>query len=608
MVFRQNFPSYPLLIFVIAAILFLPFLGNVHLFDWDEINFAESAREMLATGNYRRVQIDYQPFWEKPPLFFWLQTLAMSIFGVGEYAARLPNAIFGILTMLSIYYIGKKHYNEQLGVLWAMCYTGSILPHFYFKSGIIDPVFNFFIFTGLYFLAQTLHEIAKRNLTTNITTNTNIPNSAQNKSLRFALFAGILIGLAILTKGPVGFLVPLLCYLVYAITQKFRYVFAWKEVLIFAFSIFFISLFWFGLDIWENGIWFLSTFIAYQIELFTQPVAGHDQPFYYHFVVLFFGCFPISIIALPYLFPFNNLGNNIKQKTYSTTFNSPIVKNASIEHEDSHITDNNNELPLQQWLLIMFWVVLILFSLSTTKIVHYSSLTYYPLTFLAALRLADLVNFRDTWTKRDTVLLATVGTIIGLLFVLLPIVGQNIASITPLIKDDFAVANMQAKVSWQWYESMIGLLYWFAILYALWQFQKSNYRIASNILLPATSIFMFVALYWIVPKIERYTQGSIIDFYKTLEGKNVYIHVLGFKSYAHYFYPRISPNLTDAQRKLSRDTEWLQKGAIDKPVYFITKVVSTNELATLRALPAIQEIRNENGFVIFFRNVEKPKP
>jgi 4-amino-4-deoxy-L-arabinose transferase-like glycosyltransferase len=608
MVFRQNFPSYPLLIFVIAAILFLPFLGNVHLFDWDEINFAESAREMLATGNYRRVQIDYQPFWEKPPLFFWLQTLAMSIFGVGEYAARLPNAIFGILTMLSIYYIGKKHYNEQLGVLWAMCYAGSILPHFYFKSGIIDPVFNFFIFTGLYFLAQTLHEIAKRNLTTNITTNTNIPNSAQNKSLRFALFAGILIGLAILTKGPVGFLVPLLCYLVYAITQKFRYVFAWKEVLIFAFSIFFISLFWFGLDIWENGIWFLSTFIAYQIELFTQPVAGHDQPFYYHFVVLFFGCFPISIIALPYLFAFNNLGNNIKQKTYSTTFNSPIVKNASIEHEDSHITDNNNELPLQQWLLIMFWVVLILFSLSTTKIVHYSSLTYYPLTFLAALRLADLVNFRDTWTKRDTVLLATVGTIIGLLFVLLPIVGQNIASITPLIKDDFAVANMQAKVSWQWYESMIGLLYWFAILYALWQFQKSNYRIASNILLPATSIFMFVALYWIVPKIERYTQGSIIDFYKTLEGKNVYIHVLGFKSYAHYFYPRISPNLTDAQRKLSRDTEWLQKGAIDKPVYFITKVVSTNELATLRALPAIQEIRNENGFVIFFRNVEKPKP
>lgn len=48
-----------------AAILFIPFLGQVHLFDWDEVNFAECAREMLVTKNYLRVQIDFQPFWEK---------------------------------------------------------------------------------------------------------------------------------------------------------------------------------------------------------------------------------------------------------------------------------------------------------------------------------------------------------------------------------------------------------------------------------------------------------------------------------------------------------------------------------------------------------------
>ena len=50
-------------------------LGNVHLFDWDEINFAESAREMIESGDYLRVQINYLPFWEKPPFFFcyfWL--------------------------------------------------------------------------------------------------------------------------------------------------------------------------------------------------------------------------------------------------------------------------------------------------------------------------------------------------------------------------------------------------------------------------------------------------------------------------------------------------------------------------------------------------------
>ena len=57
-------------IIVISLLLFIPFLGDVHLFDWDEINFAEAAREMVITGNYSVVQINYQTFFEKPPLFF----------------------------------------------------------------------------------------------------------------------------------------------------------------------------------------------------------------------------------------------------------------------------------------------------------------------------------------------------------------------------------------------------------------------------------------------------------------------------------------------------------------------------------------------------------
>jgi 4-amino-4-deoxy-L-arabinose transferase-like glycosyltransferase len=64
----MNKKLYPFIIFVSAVIFFIPFLGSVHLFDWDEINFAESAREMIVTGNYSRVQIDFHPFWEKPPL------------------------------------------------------------------------------------------------------------------------------------------------------------------------------------------------------------------------------------------------------------------------------------------------------------------------------------------------------------------------------------------------------------------------------------------------------------------------------------------------------------------------------------------------------------
>ncbi|NBO49191.1 MAG: hypothetical protein EBU80_05610 [Chitinophagia bacterium] len=53
-----------------GSLLFMHSLGASPLFDWDEINFAESAREMLVSGDYLRVQINFQPFWEKPPLFF----------------------------------------------------------------------------------------------------------------------------------------------------------------------------------------------------------------------------------------------------------------------------------------------------------------------------------------------------------------------------------------------------------------------------------------------------------------------------------------------------------------------------------------------------------
>ena len=131
-----------LLIIIIAGILFLPWLGSVYLFDWDEINFAEAAREMMVTGDYLTVRIDYEPFHEKPPLFFWMQAASMHIFGINEFAARLPNAITGAVSLLIMFLIGRKLFDEKFGLLWMLAYAGSFLPHFYFRSGIIDPALN----------------------------------------------------------------------------------------------------------------------------------------------------------------------------------------------------------------------------------------------------------------------------------------------------------------------------------------------------------------------------------------------------------------------------------------------------------------------------------
>ncbi len=115
-----------------AGLLFLPFLGHVHLFDWDEINFAECAREMIVSKDYLRAQIDFMPFWEKPPLFIWMQVIAMKLFGVGAYAARFPNACIGILTLITIYYAGKRVVNGKMATWWVLLYAATWLPSFLF--------------------------------------------------------------------------------------------------------------------------------------------------------------------------------------------------------------------------------------------------------------------------------------------------------------------------------------------------------------------------------------------------------------------------------------------------------------------------------------------
>ncbi|MDG1720005.1 MAG: glycosyltransferase family 39 protein, partial [Bacteroidia bacterium] len=103
----------------------IPFLGEIHLFDWDEINFAEAAREMVASGDWFNVQINFEPFWEKPPLFIWIQALFMTIFGVNEFAARLPNVIIGLLTLFAIYRNVNKRYGENASLCSVLLYIGS---------------------------------------------------------------------------------------------------------------------------------------------------------------------------------------------------------------------------------------------------------------------------------------------------------------------------------------------------------------------------------------------------------------------------------------------------------------------------------------------------
>lgn len=538
---------------IFTFLLLYPFSTNVALFDWDEINFAESAREMLVTKNYSQVQINYEPFWEKPPLFIWLQALSMYIFGVGEFAARFPNIIVGVFTIGLFYTIGLKRIGGLTGILWALVWLGSWAPHFYFKTGLIDPLFNLFIFLGLYFNYLSF------------------TSSSDNKT---SIWAGVFTGLAILTKGPVALLVSVITLFVLSFIQRRVSVLSWKQWFTYLIVTALISSLWFVPEIVKNGPWFLVEFIQYQIELASENVAGHKQPFYYHPIVLLLLAFPASIFALKNIF-------SLKQ-------------NQDYEYTKSSFL---------QLMFALFWVVLIIFSIVETKIVHYSSLCWYPLTFFAAYSVNNWFYEKTKPNKIQLLLFVLVGIVWVSLFAILYLFSVQNTSLMNLlsqIKDPLALAQIEQQIPlWNTAASAFIFIFFsivFILVLILWYLKKFHHLgilIFGSILIIVPILSRFV-----VPAVEAQLQGKLVAFYQSIAHKDAYV-VSWHKSYAPYFYAKTLPlDSSDAWYKekdlfikklFSQDSsskrlnheqrmhlfnhqvDWMMHAEIDKDFYLVFK-------------------------------------
>jgi 4-amino-4-deoxy-L-arabinose transferase-like glycosyltransferase len=113
--------------------------------------------------------------------------------------------------------------------------------------------------------------------------------------------------------------------------KRMTWFFSFSHLIIYGFATLLVCSIWFVPETIANGPYFLIEFFKYQIGLFSQNIAGHQQPFYYHTLVLLFGCFPASIIAL-----------SARQKNEYYTYEENLFRTT---------------------MLCLFWVVLILFSI-----------------------------------------------------------------------------------------------------------------------------------------------------------------------------------------------------------------------------------------------------
>lgn len=531
-----NLPA-ELFLLTIGVLLFFPFLGSVHLFDWDEINFAESAREMLLMHNYRLVQINFEPFYEKPPLFIWLQAVSMKIFGVNEFAARLPNAVCGIATLLAVFNAGRFLFKWQFGILWAMLFACSILPHIYFKSGIIDPVFNLFIFAGIFFLFRVtvFNDFESR-------------KEQKRKRFTFLLLSAFFIGLATLTKGPVAILLTLLTGGVYFFINRGKLKIELGQVMIWFIALSSVILAWLGFGIREDGMKFVNEFITYQIRLFSTEDAGHGGFIFYHFVVLLIGVFPASALI------FESFSKN--------------------EYDD------DTQQSFKRWMIYLLCIVLIVFTIVRTKIIHYSSLCYFPLTFLAAYYLHYLIEGKKNWNWRQTLPLLTIAIIIVTVLSGGIIVMQHPDVFINFIKDDFAKECLKAEVLWSKNEILYGIVYLVLIIAGIFLIHRKHIIRGVSLLIISSIIFISALMILIVPRVEKYSQSALIEFMISKQNENCIVETAGFKSYAQYFY---------CLRPLPAPDDSLRK------VYTVTKINKLKEV--LIANESLTEMYRKNGWV-----------
>jgi hypothetical protein len=413
-------------------------------------------------------------------------------------------------------------------------------------------------------------------------------NPTGKQELLGAITGGIFLGMAVLTKGPAALAVVSLTLLVFTVWTRQVKLLVSKPVLLFAGSTLLVASSWFLIEWAKGNGHILYEFIDYQVRLFNTGDAGHGGPFFYHFVVLLIGCFPASLLFMASYLKFREL------TPYQRLF--------------------------RKMMLCLFWVVLLLFSIVKTKIVHYSSLCYFPITFIAAIGLVQYFH-ELRFGKYLRALYWIVAILITAAFLAISLIDhyKHLLISNNLIADPFAELNLMAEVHWSGFELVLAPLALLASWLLFTGINKQNIRtVYLGILINLCFIYLAIAL--IIPKVELYSQHAAIEFYRASAKQHCYVETHGFKSYAYLFYSNRKPNdyinpdqrafiekqldvmVEQGHSRLSSfataNLLWMEYGVIDRPAYIVIKTPQENELLNN---PDFRLLYRKNGFSFFVR-------
>jgi len=343
-----------LLIIIVASAMMFPLLGDVPLLDPDEPVYAETAREMVQFNDFVSPRI-YGDFWyDKPPMYYWMVAGSFKVFGVNEFASRLPSALLAVAGAVLTYVAGRNFFGERGGTLAGLILATS-LEYFYLgKAAVTDITLTFFLTASLF---AFLHN-------------------------RYYLFY-FCAALAVVTKGPIGVIFCVAIIMLYiAVTGKWVLL---KNMKLVSGAVLFllVALPWYLLMYSYHGMAFIETFLGFHnLTRFLQPEHPSGTLWYYYIPVLILGFFPW------------------------TSFLGQAVRSALKETGPAH----DSLIFMVIWALVVF----LFFSTSQTKLVSYILPMYPPLALIVGWyfdKIWSHIQFRGlTWS-------ALVQTLVSFMFV-----------------------------------------------------------------------------------------------------------------------------------------------------------------------------------------------
>ena len=173
----------------LCLVLLFSNLGDTSLPSFDDAYHAQTAKEMMLRGDPITITYGGTPSFQSSPLCLWLMALAYMLFGVGEYAARLPSAILSMATVVLVYFFARKRWGEAAGVTAAFILATSSLFLRYSRHAMMEVPLTFFTTAALLCLL------------------------AARRNSRWYFGFGLATGLAILTKSGLGFLPLIIAFL-----------------------------------------------------------------------------------------------------------------------------------------------------------------------------------------------------------------------------------------------------------------------------------------------------------------------------------------------------------------------------------------------------------